>query len=164
MKKHITALGLALALGIGASVAAEPITLDSLINNLTPFQRNAPKISAIFLEASKNTDFYQVLKANNWTFEGVTLPERYQVNAAFRNKDYEAITPKSALTILNAAQYKPWVVAMIGKKGDTLESYDWLQAQRLAAVGSSGNQSGAKIEFLDTLAAQILAASKAKGQ
>lgn len=164
MKKYITALGLALALGIGASVAAEPeITLESLVAKLPDTDKTAAQQKAIANEAYKNPAFYAQLKAADWTFEGVKLVESRILAAQRLNKDWEAISGDGAASGLDIASYKSWVAYHVGQKGETLAAYDWLQAQRLAALGAAVPTSGEKVEFLDALAAQILAAAKARG-
>lgn len=164
MKKYITALGLALALGIGASVAAEPeITLESLVAKLPEESRTAAQQQAIANEAYKNPAFYAQLKAADWTFGGVKLAEYYIMSAQRYNKDWDAIPSERATRLLDVANYKAWVAWHVGQKGETLAAYDWLQAQRLAALGAAVPTSGEKVEFLDALAAQILAAAKARG-
>lgn len=161
MKKYITLLGLVLA--VSSSIAADPaITLDSLKAKLTPAQRESVDSTAIYDEARRNPEFYKSLKAANWTFEGITLQEYQWVNAANINKDYAVINGEQAVRILAVPAYKTWVASLVGEKGETLAAYDWLQAQRLIAVGSSASTSAEKVEFLDALSAQILAAAKAK--
>ena len=163
MKKHITALGLALALGIGASVAAEPVTLDSLKAKLTQAQRESLDKLAIYNEARLNPAFYQTLKGNNWTFEGITIPESYIAAVAFAQNDYDAISAVDAAKLLDTPKFKTWVARQAASKSDTLATYDWIQSVRLAALAAQVPTTAEKVEFLDSFAAQVLAAAKARG-
>lgn len=164
MKKYITALGLALALGIGASVAAEPVvTLESLRSKLTPLQRESVDAAAIMTECYSNPAFYQQIKAAGWIFEGVKLQDYQVASVAARVSDWDAISPTQAAQWLPIPSYKSWVAGTLAQKGETLAAYDWLQAQRLVALGAAVATSGEKVEFLDALAAQILASAKARG-
>lgn len=163
MKKTITTL-LGLVLAISASIAAEPaITLDALVAKLPEESRSSTQQQAILNEAYKNPAFYAQLKSADWTFEGVKLKEGHILAAQCVNKDWEAISGDTAARLLNITNYKAWAAYHVGQKGDTLAAYDWLQAQRLFAVGLNTPLGTTKVEFIDALAAQILAAAKAKG-
>lgn len=160
MKKTIITL-LGLVLAFSASVQAE--TLDELVAKLPEDAQTATQQQAISREAYKNPAFYQTLKGADWTFDGVKLAESYIVACKVRNKDWEAISSDEAARLLNVANFKAWVVYHVGVKGDTIAAYDWLQSQRLGLVGENCPGTAEKIEFIDALAAQILAAAKAKG-
>lgn len=160
MKKYITPL-LGLVLAFSASVQAE--TLDELVAKLPANKKNASKITAIFTEARNNPTFYDALKNADWTFEGVKLPANCRVLASFARKDWDAISPDDAAKRLTPEQYRTWVAGRVSALGDTIAAYDWLQAQRLVVVGAANRYTDANVEFVDALAAQILAAAKAKG-
>jgi len=160
MKKYITTL-LGLVLAFSASVQAE--TLDELVAKLTPDQKNASKITAIYTEARNNPTFYDALKNADWTFEGVKLPAYYQMLASLARKDWDAISPDYAAKQMDPLKYRTWVAGRVSALGDTIAAYDWLQAQRLALLGVNDANTPAKVEFVDALAAQILAAAKARG-
>lgn len=164
MKKYITALGLALALGIGASVAAEPeITLESLVAKLPAESKTIAQQQAIANEAYKNPAFYAQLKAADYTFGGVKLSEGYIVATQNINKDWEAISSDVAARHLSTPEFKTWVASLAASKGDTLATYDWIQSVRLAALAAQVPTTAEKVEFLDSFAAQVLASAKARG-
>ncbi len=91
------------------------------------------------------------------------LAEGYIVTSKCINKDWEAISSDDAAQRLNISNYKAWAAYHVGQKGDAIAAYDWLQAQRLVLLGVNNVNTPAKVEFVDALAAQILAAAKAKG-
>lgn len=161
-KTILTLLGLVLA--VSASIAAEPaITLESLVAKLPEAARTATQHRAIAAEAIRNPEFYQTLKGADWTFEGVKLNVWDIVKCKRLNKDWEAVSTSEAASHLDLPNYKTWAAYQVGAMGDTIAAYDWLQAQRLVLLGVNNANTTAKVEFVDALAAQILAAAKAKG-
>ena len=146
---------------VAVATVASAQTLNELVAKL-PDNDVATQRRAIVQEARTNAGFYEALKAASWTFEGVTLPPSQVVALAFRADDYAAIDPILAARHLSLEQYKRWSAAKVIQLGETIAAYDWLQEQRLNVVQAQPKNGAEKDEYLATVAAQVIAAAKAK--
>lgn len=161
MKKLLITAFAAAGLAISANAQS---TLADLDKPLTPAQVLAGNQRKIIEAAKVTPSFYQSLKAAGYVFDGVSLNEVQVVSLQFQTKDYSAMNELAAAKWLQLPHFKTYVASKLSDLGnDTIAAYDWLQTQRLAVVRSQTSiKYDEKIEFIDTIAAQVLAAAKAK--
>lgn len=161
MKKLLITAFAAAGLAISANAQT---TLADLDQSLTPVQVEGAKQTKIIQAARANPTFYASLKAAGYVFDGVKLLDWQVGSLQFVAKDYDAIDSGIAAKHFQLPNYKTYIAYKLGSLGnDTLAAYDYLQSQRLVAVQSQSNsQYQEKLDFLDALAAQVLAAAKAK--
>lgn len=161
MKKLLITAIAAAGLAISANAQSILADLDQPLSPARALLLNQEKIVAA---AKANPGFYQSLKAAGYVFDGVTLTEGQVVTLQIRTEDYAAINDLAAAKWLMLPHFKTYVASKLSSIGnDTIAAYDWLQAQRLAVVRSQTSiKYDEKIEFLDTIASQVLAAAKAK--
>lgn len=157
MTKYIIIAVLALA-----SMGARAETINDLVAKLPPAESAKLQSAAIVQEALANADFYAALKANAWTFDGVTLTEGRATELQFKKGEYADIAGLAAAKYLSFDRYKTWASAKVLALGETTAAYDWLQEQRLVVVQSQVKDYAQKQEFLGTVADQVIAAAKAK--
>lgn len=162
MKRYITTTILGLvAVGATALADALPTTVAELQSKMTDAQKAQVIANNIYTDAA----LYAAVKNAGWVFDGVTLPPRMIAHAQFFQKDYADINELVAAQAIGTAYYKIWVAARVAALGsETIAAYDWLQVQRLKTIEAAVQTSGKKSEFLADLAAQVLAAAKAKQQ
>lgn len=151
------------AAGMAISAQAQT-TLADLVQPMTPGQVLDQNRANIAREARTNSAFYTAIKANGYAFDGVALTPAQVAQLQFTVQDFDGANNVEAAKSYTLPQYKSYVAHKLLSLGnDTIAGYDWVQAQRLAVVQSQTPSSYTeKLEFLDALGGQILAAAKAK--
>lgn len=154
MKNYIITTILGLAAVASTAFSALPASFADIQNSLS----DAQKVAIVASQMNADATLYTAVKNAGWVFDGLALSPKQIVLAQVLHGDYTEVNELDAAKYLSTWHFKMFVGARVAALGDdTIAAYDWLQAQRLKAVTSAE-----KSDWLGDLAAQVLAAAKAK--